>query len=199
MSHATGKRGMIDHSPLSVGRFTYGIENITVVGAATKTANYNAALKIGSFCAFAESVTIFLGGHHRTDWATTFPFGRVFPDEFGDFIIKGHPATRGDVIIDDDVWIARGVTIMSGVTIGCGAAIAANAHVVKNVTPYEIVGGNPAKFIKNRFSDEIRDLLLELKWWDLPLDVIKQIMHELSAPPTVAGLKDLIRRYRAEK
>ena len=74
--------------------------------------------------------------------------------------------TNGDVDIGNDVWIGEHVTIMSGVTIGDGAVIATNSHVVKNVAPYSIVGGNPAKLIKYRFTEEQIQKLLEIKWWN---------------------------------
>ena len=78
-----------------------------------------------------------------------------------------HPATtKGDVIIGNDVWIADNVTIMSGVTIGDGSVIACNSHVVKDVEPYTLVGGNPAKFIKYRFTKEQIEKLLQIKWWE---------------------------------
>jgi len=181
----------VGKSLITVGRFTYDMENISVVEYGE-----GASLKIGSFCSIASSVTIFLGGNHRLDWITTFPFGHVFQEELGGEDIKGHPATNGDVIIGNDVWIGRGATIMSGVTIGDGAVIAANAHVVKNVMAYEIVGGNPAKVIRNRFSNEIKALLLKLAWWDLPLDVIKTISKDLSVAPDIDGLKKLLAVHR---
>jgi virginiamycin A acetyltransferase len=80
--------------------------------------------------------------------------------------ITGHPATKGDVVIGNDVWIGHGATIMSGVTIGDGAVIAAKAVISKNVGAYEIWGGNPAKLIKTRFSEDVISDLLERKWWD---------------------------------
>jgi acetyltransferase-like isoleucine patch superfamily enzyme len=82
--------------------------------------------------------------------------------------LKKHPnykITKGDVIIGNDVWISSNVTIMSGVTIGDGAVIANNSHVVKNVEPYSLVGGNPARLIKYRFTQEQIEQLLEIKWW----------------------------------
>ena len=86
------------------------------------------------------------------------------PETFG--YIKGHPCTKGDIIIGNDVWIAQGVRILSGVTIGDGAVIAANACVSKDVGPYEIWGGVPAKRIKYRFERSIITRLKEMKWWD---------------------------------
>jgi len=186
------KVGLIGNSSFSVGRFTYGFNNISVIQYGE-----GASLKIGAFCSISASVKIFLGGNHRTDWITTFPFGHIYQNELGGADIKGHPATKGDVIIGDDVWIGQGVTIMSGITIGSGAVIAANATVVKNVLPYHIVGGNPAKILKKRFENEIVELLLKLKWWDLPIEIIGQINKILSSPPEKKLLTDLLENFKA--
>ena len=180
----------VGNSKISVGRFSYGFENITV-----KQWGGGASLEIGSFCSIA-SATIYLGGNHRVDWITTYPFGHIYADELGGTAIKGHPSTNGDVIIKNDVWLGQNTTIMSGVTIGDGAAIAANSHVVKDVGAYSIVGGNPAREIKIRFTPEIRDLLLELRWWELPLDFIKAITSELSHSPDIEALQRLLERSR---
>jgi len=111
-------------------------------------------------------------------------------------IFKGIPQQMGGVSIGNDVWIGQGVTIMSGISIGDGAVIAANSTVVKNVAPYSIVGGNPARYLKFRFSDEIISLLLELKWWELSIEEIKKLAPELSEPPDASKLRELIRMYR---
>lgn len=150
------------------GKYTYGKPNVY-------WENNDAKLIIGNFCSIAK-VNIYLGGNHRTDWVTTYPFGAVNKDTFNLFNVDdhGHPSTRGDVIIGNDVWIGDNVTIMSGVTIGDGAVIACNSHVVKNVEPYSLVGGNPAKLIKYRFSQEQIDKLLEIKWWNWDNDKINK-------------------------
>lgn len=85
---------------------------------------------------------MFLGGNHRVDWTTTYPFGHILVHELGGQGIQGHPAKRGDVVIGDDVWIGYGATIMSEVTIGAGAVVGVNATVVKDAAPYEI-GAQP--------------------------------------------------------
>ena len=126
---------------MSFGKYTYG--NPTI-----KWANQNAKLSVGNFCSIAGNVTIYLGGNHRTDWVTTYPFGHIHQKKFNKFNGNGHPATKGDVIIGNDVWIGDNVTIMSGVTVGDGVVIANNSHVVKNVEPYSLIGGNPAKFVR---------------------------------------------------
>ena len=132
----------ISNSNVTIGRFSYGIKNITV-----STWGEGANLKIGSFCSLASSINIFLGGNHRVDWAPTYPFGHIFVEDLGGTEIKGHPSTNGDVNIGHDVWIGQNVTIMSGINISSGAVIATNSTVVKDIDPYEIVGGNPSKIL----------------------------------------------------
>jgi acetyltransferase-like isoleucine patch superfamily enzyme len=143
---------------MSVGKYTYGTPNV-ICG------NKNVKLIIGNFCSIATNVNIFMCGNHRTDWVTTYPFGHIHHGPFNNFKGDGHPSSKGDVIIGNDVWIATNVTIMSGVTIGDGAVIANNSHVVKDVEPYSMVGGNPAKIIRYRFTPEQIEKLLEIKWW----------------------------------
>lgn len=175
-------------SKVGIGRFTYGFENVVI-----REWGEGASLRIGSFCSLAASITIFLGGNHRTEWVSTFPFGHIFADELGGEGIEGHPATRGGVEIGSDVWIGHGVTIMSGITIGDGAVLAANSNVVRNVGAYEIVGGNPAKLLKSRFSPEIRDALLALRWWDESAETIRRMVPYLCATPNDDQLAELFR------
>ncbi len=191
MTNNVIKTGVIGKSHISVGRYTYGFENLMI-----RQWNEGAALKIGAFCSFANNINIFLGGNHRTDWITTFPFGHIFQEELGGSEILGHPSTKGDVVIGNDVWIGSGATIMSGIHIGDGAVVSANACVVKDVPPYHIVGGNPSKSLKQRFEDDIVEILLRLKWWDLPLEDIKLINKLLSSKPDKAILIELISTYR---
>lgn len=131
-----------------IGRFTYGTENITVHWGK------QAELRIGRYCSIAGNLHIFLGGNHRHDWITTFPFGHIYQDELGGEEIVGHPGTRGDVVIGNDVWIGSDVTIMSGVTIGDGAVIAANAHVTRDVPPLHHCGRQPIANNKDKVRRE---------------------------------------------
>ncbi|RDY25647.1 hypothetical protein CHL78_017100 [Romboutsia weinsteinii] len=149
-----------------IGAFTYGDPNIL---------NYLSDSKviIGKFCSIAQNVIIFIGGEHRADWITTYPFN-VFLQDFT--YVKGNPTTKGDVIIGNDVWIGYGATIMSGVTIGDGAVIGTNSLVTKDVEPYSIVGGNPARRIRYRFSENQIERLLDIKWWDWPYEKIIRYM-----------------------
>lgn len=134
-----------------------------------------ATLTHGSFCSFASKIRVYLGGHHRTDYITTYPFGTILPEIWGGETY-GHPANKGDVHIGSDVWIGDDVAIMPNVRIGHGAVIGCKAVVTKDVKPYAVVAGNPARFIRYRFSKEIIDQLLEIRWWDLPIDTIKQLV-----------------------
>lgn len=152
---------------MNVGKHTYGHRNIKV--------HYweeGVDFSIGHFCSIAEGCQVFLGGNHRVDWVTTYPFA-AFDDCWRDACgIKGHPTSNGDVVIGNDVWIGANVTIMSGVTIGDGAVIAAGSVVTKDVLPYAVVGGNPARVIRLRFSATQIEALLKIRWWHWPDDRI---------------------------
>ncbi len=153
-----------------VGRHTYGMEHIKIRRWREMKQQYN--LVIGHFCSIADDIEVYLGGNHYTQLVSSFPFGIVGNQSFPNAIkIESNPNLngsycKGDVIIGSDVWIGSHVTIMSGVKIGHGAVIAANSHIVKDVPPYAIVGGNPAAIIKYRFSETQIEKLLSIKWWD---------------------------------
>lgn len=143
---------------VTFGDFTYTDESVRLNSDAL-----DVALRIGKFCSIARGVTIVLGGEHRTDWITTFPFNALCLD-FN--YIKGHPKSKGDIIIGNDVWIGSDAKILSGVTIGDGCVVGSSALVTKDMPPYSIWGGNPARFIRYRFEQEIIDSLMRIKWWD---------------------------------
>ena len=141
----------------------------------------NSNLNIGKYCSIASGCKIFLGGNHRHDRASTW----LHPD-----IKKDSITSNGNVSIGNDVWIGFGATIMSGVTIGDGAIVAADAVVSKDVPAYSIVGGNPAKIIKNRFSDEDIEFLLDLKWWDWHPEKIEKNKNLLFEQKLTPSIKD---------
>jgi acetyltransferase-like isoleucine patch superfamily enzyme len=157
-----------------IGRGTYGEPLIRQWPEAATLAT----LKVGSFCSISDKVTIFLGGNHRVDWITTYPF-TMFRDSAKN--IKGHPATKGDVIIGNDVWIGSGATILSGVQIGNGAVIGACSVVTKDIPSYAIVGGNPAKLLRMRFTTDKIVSLERLAWWNWPDDKLDIAMPLLLA------------------
>jgi acetyltransferase-like isoleucine patch superfamily enzyme len=159
-----------------IGDYTYGKPEITYWREDIK-------LEIGKFCSIGHDVKILMGGNHRPDWVTTYPFPALNSEWPEAKDIEGHPATKGDVIIGNDVWICDRVTILSGVTIGDGAVIGGGAVISKDVGPYSIVAGNPAREIRKRFSEETISNLLTLKWWDWPLEKIRCNMKTLCSSP----------------
>ena len=110
---------------IDIGDFTYGIPEIKQWDDRTK-------LRIGKFCSIAENVTIILGGEHRVEWNTTYPFNSLMETCA---YIQGHPSTKGDIVIGNDVWLGAHSLILSGVTIGDGAVVAAGSVVVKLELP----------------------------------------------------------------
>jgi acetyltransferase-like isoleucine patch superfamily enzyme len=114
----------------------------------------------------AEGVTFILGGEHRMDWITTYPFSAMGEAWKGAESITGHPASKGDIVVGNDVWIGENVIIKGGLEIGDGAIIAAGSIVTKNVEPYSVVAGVPAKVIRYRFTKEQIVSLLKIKWWE---------------------------------
>lgn len=142
-------------------------------------------LKVGAYCSIAEGVQIFLGGHHRADWVTTYPFPAMLAEAAH---IKDYNGTRGDVVIGNDVWLCSNSSILSGVTVGHGAIVAAGALVTRDVLPYAIVGGNPAKVINWRFPEEVRAELLQAAWWDWPQAELRQVMEKLCSDDIQAFL-----------
>lgn len=179
MTNFDGKRG--HPSRLIIGRHSYGIENIRIT-----TNNEGADLYIGSFCSIAANQLIFLGGNHRTDWITTYPFGHIKQHEFPNGAVNGlggHPCTKGDVYIGHDVWIGEGCTILSGVSIGSGSVVAAGSVVTKSMPSYTICGGNPANALRSRFTEATIKKLTSLCWWNYPDDVINLIVPLLQSGP----------------
>ncbi len=127
-------------------------------------------LVIGKFCAIASGTRFIMGpANHRMSSVTTYPF-----NVFGGAWEERTPPHlsqlphKGDIVIGNDVWIGRKSIIMPGAKIGDGAIIAAYSLVACEVPPYTVFGGNPARFIKERFTPELRELLLRFRWWDLP-------------------------------
>lgn len=144
---------------VTVGRHTYGEPEIpTFAGSAVN-------VEIGSFCSIGANVTLLLGAGHDTSWVSTFPVREIFglPGRF-----EHHPIYRGPTVIGNDVWIGREALILDGVTIGHGAVIAARAVVTRDVRPYAVVAGIPAREVRRRFTDEQVRALLRVAWWDWP-------------------------------
>lgn len=138
-------------------------------------------LEIGKFCSIACGAKfIFTSANHTMGSLSTYPFPLFF-EEWGLPISEVTTAwdNKGDIVVGNDVWIGYEAVIMSGVHIGDGAIIGTRAVVTKDVEPYTIVGGVPAKPIRKRFDGETVEKLLKLRWWDLPSDVLKKVLPEI--------------------
>lgn len=134
-------------------------------------------LIIGSFCSIGSGANFIMAGNqgHRHDWISTFPFFYMSEVEHFKNAIDGF-ARSGDTVIGNDVWIGTEAMIMPGITIGDGAVIGSRALVTRNVEPYDIVGGNPAKRIKRRFSEDHIDKLTEMQWWNWDEALLRNAM-----------------------
>jgi acetyltransferase-like isoleucine patch superfamily enzyme len=163
-------------SVLEIGEFTYGKPKVIFW-------NYQTKLKIGKFCSISDGVTFILGGNHRKDWISTFPFSefnKVFSNANENV---GHPSSKGNIIVGNDVWIGYGSIILSGVEIGDGAVIGAGSVVASSVEPYSINVGNPARKIGIRFDKEILKKVDLENWWNYSNDKINSIVSKLMDKP----------------
>jgi acetyltransferase-like isoleucine patch superfamily enzyme len=127
-----------------VGKKTYGVLNVTDFSP------LNTKLKIGNYCSISPGVQFLLGGEHQIDSISAYPF------KVKCFGYEKESYSKGDIVVGDDVWIGTNAIVCSGVEIGQGAIVAAGAVVTKDVPPYAVVGGNPAKLIKYRFNEPLR-------------------------------------------
>tara|TARA_A100001011_G_C13879769_1_gene662464 strand:- start:28 stop:585 length:558 start_codon:yes stop_codon:yes gene_type:complete len=152
---------------LSIGDYTYGLDRSSLIGL-----DISSKLKIGKFCSFGPEVKIFLNSDHPTNLPSTFPLKTLLlqksPWPNQDVISKG------DVSIGSDVWVGARSMIMSGINIGHGAIVAAGSIVTKDVGPYEMVGGVPAKTIKFRFTKKQIQAMLRIQWWNWSDNKIKE-------------------------
>jgi acetyltransferase-like isoleucine patch superfamily enzyme len=183
---------MLGKSRVEIGRGTYGTETLEVYEWGE-----GMPLTIGQFCSIAMNVEILLGGQHRSDLITQYPFGFTTIPGISTGKVPGHPHSKGGVTIGNDVWIGRKACILNGVTIGDGAIVGSHAVVAKDVPSYAVVVGNPAKVVKYRFPVPIIELLKELRWWDLSDNLLSKYHKDLFEQPTEEFLRELIRKYRA--
>lgn len=152
---------LFDQQYVKVGRYTYG--DLDISGS-----RFDSQLTIGSFCSIGGEVLFLLAKDHCLYHVSTFPFkvkGAYYRDE---------AVSKGSILVDSDVWIGQRAIILSGVHIGQGAVVAAGSVVTKDVPPYAVVGGNPAKIIKYRFSEDIVDELLKIDYTRIDMRIIKK-------------------------
>lgn len=154
---------------VEVGNYTYGTINIS----STKDV---AKVHIGHFCSIADNVLFMINNEHPLDHVSTYPFkARILS-------MGGEAESKGDIIVHDDVWIGNNAMIMSGIEIGQGAVVAAGAIVTKNVPPYAIVAGVPAKIIKYRFDEATRSKLEKIDYSKITEDMIKMCLEDFYKP-----------------
>ncbi|GAB5565611.1 MAG: Vat family streptogramin A O-acetyltransferase [Winogradskyella sp.] len=177
-------KNIVKHPNIIVGDYTY-YDDFENVENFENNVKYHFdfvgdKLIIGKFCMIASDVTFIMNGaNHLTDALSTYPFA-VFGNGWEHAMDGKSYPQKGDISIGNDVWIGYNATIMAGVTIGDGAIIATNSTVIKDVEPYTIVGGNPAKAIKKRFDSSTISKLLDLKWWDWEIEKITKHLQDLT-------------------
>lgn len=185
-------KNIIKNPNIVVGDYTY-YDDFEDTANFEKNVKYlfdfnNDQLIIGNFCMIASDVKFIMNGaNHLTHTISSYPFS-IFGNGWQEAMKGKEYPNKGNIVVGNDVWIGYNATIMAGVTIGDGAIIAANATVVKNVEPYTIVGGNPAKIIRKRFSETHIMLLLEIQWWNWSIEKITENVQLLTST-TVEDLK----------
>jgi virginiamycin A acetyltransferase len=177
-------KNIVKNPNIEVGDFTY-YDDFENVKNFEKNVRYHFdftgdKLKIGKFCMIASDVSFIMNGaNHLMEGISSYPFAVFGGNWSGAMEGKAYP-NRGDIIVGNDVWLGYKSVVMSGVTIGDGAIIGAYSVVTKDVPPYAIVGGNPAKIIRKRFSDSDIERLLKLAWWHWDFDKISRNVQHLT-------------------
>lgn len=184
----------VKSSNVEVGDFTYFSDVFFERHITHKYEYYPDKLIIGKFCQIASGVNFVMSGaNHQMNAVTTFPF----------YIMEGWDQAvpplsemplKGNTVVGNDVWIGQNVTIMPGVKIGDGAIIGMNSVVASDVPPYTIVAGNPARIIRQRFDNELIDLLLRFKWWDKEIEEINELIPILTCSDLKKVKEEIIKR-----
>ena len=157
---------------VTVGEGTYGpIRAVYYAGC-------DCRLTIGRYCSLAEQTTFLLGGEHPLDRVSTYPFGKWFEGDYADCLSKG------DIVLEDDVWLGYGVTVLSNARIRRGCVVAAGAVVVGELEPYGIYAGVPARLIRKRFSQEVIDKLMEIDYAAIDRQFYREHKELFSVPAT---------------
>jgi virginiamycin A acetyltransferase len=171
-------KNVVNHPQITIGDYTY-YDDFSSVENFQKNVKYlfdfsQDRLSIGRFCMLASGVEFIMNGaNHLSGSVSAYPFAIFGGDWSSAMDGKSYP-TKGDTVIGNDVWIGYRAGILPGVTIGNGAIIGSYAVVTRDVPPYAIVGGNPAQLIRKRFGDSVIDRLLEIAWWNWPVEKITE-------------------------
>lgn len=177
-------KNIIKNPNIIVGDYTY-YDDFENVENFEKNVKYHFdfvgdKLIIGKFCMIASDVKFIMNGaNHLSESISSYPFA-IFGNGWENAMEGKTYPNKGDIVIGNDVWIGYNATIMGGVTIGDGAIIATNATVTKDVAPYTIVGGNPAKEIRKRFDEDTVKKLLEMQWWNWDISKITKNIQALA-------------------
>ena len=175
------------YAAYQIGDWTYGRPNIPW-GHLSK----EETVRIGRFSSIAPGVAILVGGEHHIDWVSTYPFMILFERAKS---LPWPARTKGDVVIGHDVWIGMNALLLPGVTIGNGSVIAAGSVVTRDVAPYSIVAGVPARHVRFRFDPATIETLQKIAWWDWPLPKIEEALPLLMS----SDIKAFIERYGPEQ
>lgn len=185
--HTIFLKNFIDHPNIQIGEYTYfndfrlPVENVRQLLVPYMHQGAPEKLMIGKFVQIAHGVQIITSSaNHQMDGFSTYPFA-VFGEPWSSSYEVKWP-NKGDTMIGNDVWVGHEALIMPAISIGDGAIIASRSVVTKDIDPYTIVAGNPAKVIRKRFDEEIILSLLEIKWWDWPIEVINKNIATIVAP-----------------
>ncbi len=182
-------KNVITAPNIHVGEYTYYDDPVAPTEFERRNVLFNYpefgdSLIIGKFCSIASGTTFIMGpANHRISSVTTYPFhvfGGLWEERTPDHMAQ--LPRKGDTVVGNDVWFGRESVILPGVHIGDGAIVAAYSVVTRDVPPYGVVGGNPAKLLKMRFDEEMIALLLAVKWWDFAPDALADILPLLCSP-----------------
>jgi acetyltransferase-like isoleucine patch superfamily enzyme len=179
-----GKRSMLYKVRLS-GEISIGC-NTTINGPGTEFYALKNPITIGNFCSIARNTAVQEHNHDLNNITTYYIKQRIFREQIGIDAVS-----KGAIIIGNDVWIGTQSIILSGVTIGDGCVITANSVVTKNIPPYSIAGGSPAKVIRQRFSEDIIEKLLVIKWWNWDIEKIKRNYNLFHGELTIEKLENI--------
>jgi len=190
-------KNMITNPSIIVGDYTY-YDDFKDVRNFEKNVKYHFdfigdKLIIGKFCMIATGAQFITnGGNYLTESISSYPF-TIFGGDWANAMDGKSYPPKGDTIIGNDLWIGHNATIMPGIKIGDGSVVATNSTVTKDVEPYSIIGGNPAKTIHKRFPDKQIEILLQMKWWNWDIEKITRSVQILTGSD-INALSDLLKK-----
>ncbi len=187
-------KNIVEHPKVSIGDYTY-YDDFDTVENFIKNVRYlfdfsSDQLKIGKFCMIASNVEFIMNGANHLSAAVSAYLFSIFGDDWSDAMEGKSYPNKGDTVIGNDVWIGYRASILPGVKIGDGAIIGSYAVVTSDVPPYAIVGGNKAVVIRKRFDDPSITRLLDIRWWDWPIEKITRHVKLLTGD--IKGFLDAV-------